>query len=90
METDQSPEKPMSTSVMLHGLETRPLSKSLRVRLDGFNSRAPKTVQEANQGTQEPLISALGFGHLLPLDRPTRCCSMEATDGFRRTLAWIL
>lgn len=51
---------------------------------DGFNSGAPRTVQQANQGTQERLISALWFGHLLPLDRPTRCCWMEATDGFNR------
>lgn len=80
----------MSMFVTLHGSETRPLSKSLRARLDGFNSGAPRTVQQANQGTQERLISALWFGHLLPLDRPTRCCWMEATDGFNRTLAWIL
>lgn len=80
----QSPEKPMSMFVTLHGSETRPLSKSRRARLDGFNSGAPRTVQQANQGTQERLISALWFGHLLPLDRPTRCCWMEATDGFNR------
>lgn len=41
----------MSMFVTLHGSETRPLSKSLRARLDGFNSGAPRTVEQANQGT---------------------------------------